>query len=66
MNQDKTEVEFYENSKNHPFEDMNTILNQLAELEVKYNPSYGSTSRYISGKSVTEIEAFNYFYEQFK
>lgn len=66
MNQDKTEVEFYENSKNHPFEDMNTILNQLAELEVKYNPNYGSTSRYISGKSVTEIEAFNYFYEQFK
>lgn len=66
MNQDKSEVEFYENSKNHPFEDMNTILNQLAEIEVKYNPNYGSTSRYIAGKSVTEIEAFNYFYEQFK
>lgn len=65
-NQNKNEIEFYENSKNHPFEDMNTILNQLAELEVKYNPSYGSTSRYIAGKSVTEIEAFNYFYEQFK
>jgi len=66
MNKDKQEVEFYDNIKNHPFEDMNTILSQLAELEVKYNPSYGSTSRYISGKSVTEIESFNYFYEQFK
>lgn len=66
MNKDKNEIEFYENSKNHPFEDMNTILNQLAELEVKYNPNYGSTSRYISGKSVTEVESFNYFYEQFK
>ena len=66
INKDKQEVEFYENSKNHPFEDMNTILNQLAELEVKYNPNYGSTSRYVAGKSVTEVESFNYFYEQFK
>lgn len=66
MNKDKEEIEFYDNTKNHPFEDMNTILNQLAELENQYNPSYGSTSRYVAGKSVTEIESFNYFYEQFK
>jgi hypothetical protein len=66
MNKDKENMEFYENTKNHPFEDMNTILGQLAELETQYNPSYGSTSRYVAGKSVTEIEAFTYFYEQFK
>jgi hypothetical protein len=60
------DVEFYENTTNHPFKDMNIILSQLAELESKYNPVYGSTSRYVAGKSLTEVEIPTYFYEQIK
>ena len=62
----KGDIEFYEATDNHPFKQMSTILNQLSELEAKYNPTYGGTSRYVAGKSVTEMEQFTYFYEQFK
>ncbi len=58
------DTEFYENVKNHPFSDMNSIMSNLTELENKYNPVYGSTSRYVAGKSLTELEAFSYFYQQ--
>ena len=60
------DIEFYDNTSNHPFDDMGTILTQVAELEAKYNPVYGSTTRYVAGKSVSEMESFNYFYEQHK
>lgn len=66
LQKDEKDLEFFENIKNHPFEDMGTILLQLAELESQHSPIYNSTSRYVNGKSVTEIESFTYFYEQFK
>lgn len=64
IDKEGSDLEFYNNTKNHPFDDMGTILNQLSELESRYNPVYSSTSRYVNGKSVSEIESMSYFYEQ--
>lgn len=66
MNVEKENLEFYENLENHPFKQMSTILEQLANAEVKVNPNYSSTTRYVGGKMVTEVENFTYFYEQVK
>lgn len=59
-------VDFYSNTNLHPFNDMHSILTQLAYLEAKNNSKYASTTRYIAGKSVTEVENMTYFYQQIR
>lgn len=63
LNQDKEDLEYIENTKNHPFHEMNFILKGLAKLEAKYNPVYISSTRYVAGKMLSEVEAKTHFYE---
>lgn len=62
----KNEVDFYANKKLHPFNDMHSVLDQLAYLEAKNNSRYASTTRRSGGKSLSEVENMTYYYQQMR
>jgi hypothetical protein len=59
-------INFYAKPKTHPFENMHSILEQVAYLEAKNNSRYASTTRRSGQKTVTEVENMTYFYQQIR
>lgn len=55
-------LNFIENIKLHPFDDMSNILNVLTEIEGRNNNKYHSTTHRDNGKSISETQASNHFF----